>query len=259
MDRQGSAVPAIDKMDLIFELLADSPVGLSQAVISSRLDLPKATVSRMINRLAELGYLDQNHLSSQYSLGAKLLILGNLVNKRLDIASVAAPHLSDLSAATDEMVKLSVMRGDTVYPLRTIESSRAVRITLDSGTVYPPYVGAAGKLLLALTEEGRRYRENILPSIELTARTPYTITDRAVLETVLETIRSEKTAYDRQEESEGIYALAMAVYDSAGAVAAAVSIPFFGDFKSKAEKYRPLLKECVENISRSMGYHSGKR
>lgn len=259
MEKQNSAVPAIDKMDLVFDLLADSPVPLSQAAISGRLNLPKATVSRMINRLSELGYLEQNRENGLYTLGAKLLTLGNVVNKRLDISVIADPYMKELSEEIDEMVKLSIMRGVTVYPLRSFESRKAVRITQDSGTVYPPYIGAAGKLLLALTEEGRNYLNSELHNRNMIAYTPYTITSRDELDRIIGQIRTESIAYDRQEESEGIFAIAMPVYNSNGDIAAALSIPFFGDFDSKVEKYKPLLKKCVNNISRSMGYIKGDK
>jgi len=258
MDKQSSAVPALDKMDLIFNLLARSPEGLSQASIVTDLKLPKATVSRMINRLKELGYLEQNHFTGLYTLGAKLLTLGNIVNRRLDLADLAAPSLKALSEDINEMVKLSIMRGDTVYPLRSFESRRAVRITLDSGTVYPPYIGAAGKLLLALTEEGLNYRRKLLPQIEMKSFTPYTITDKEELQRTLDQISHERIAYDNQEESEGIFAIAMPVYNSFGETVGAVSIPFFGDFRNKAESYRSRLKACTDKISRSMGYEKGK-
>lgn len=258
MEKQNSAVPAIDKMNSIFELLSRSTDPLSQASISSELKLPKATVSRMINRLTELGYLEQNYQTNLYTLGAKLLTLGNIVKGRLDIAVLASPHMKALSLEINEMVKLSVMRGDTVYPLRSFESRKAVRITLDSGTVYPPYIGAAGKLLLALTEEGLEYQKTVLPQLDLQAYTPYTITDKDTLDKTLQQISREKIAYDLQEESEGIYAIAMPVLDSAGNTAGAVSIPFFGDFKEKSESYKDVLKNCVDAISRSMGYEKGK-
>ncbi|MBB6480717.1 IclR family transcriptional regulator [Spirochaeta isovalerica] len=258
MEKQNSAVPALDKMDLIFDLLTRTPEGLSQSVIASELQLPKATVSRMINRLTGQGYLEQDHLTGLYNLGAKLLTLGNIVNQRLDVAALAAPHMKELAREIDEMVKLSIMRGDTVYPLCSFESRKAVRITLDSGTVYPPYIGAAGKLLLALTEEGRLYRQNVLPSIVLKSYSPYTIADKAKLEEVIDRIAVEKIAYDHQEESEGIYAIAMPVFNSLGETAGAVSIPFFGDFESKSENYKSRLKACTDMISRSMGYERGK-
>jgi len=247
-------VPAIDKMNRIFDLLSFENKGLSQASICSKLDLPKATVSRLINTLRGMGYLEQDQSSSLYSLGAKLLALGNIVNKRLDISVISAPIIGKLSNTIDEMIKVSIMRSDVVYPVQCCESTKSIRITLDSGTVFPPYIGAAGKLLLALTEQGKRYTEDHLPHIEMKPYTDYTITDYSKLKSILEQIRINGFAIDNQEESEGIFALAVPVMDSNSDVIAAVSIPFFGDYKSKKEKYLPLLNMCADEISRSMGY-----
>ncbi|MFO7729817.1 MAG: IclR family transcriptional regulator [Spirochaetia bacterium] len=209
MEKLNSAVPAIDKMDSIFDLLARSTDPLSQAYIVSELDLPKAKVFRMINRLTKLGYLEQSYQTNLYTLGAKLLTLGNIVKGRLNIAALASPHMKSLSLEINEMVKLSIMRGDTVYPLRSFASRKAVRITLDSCTVYPPYIGAVGKLLLAMTDEGREYRETVLPPLSIQAFTSHTIIDKDELDKVLIRIADEQVAYDFQEESEGIYAMAM--------------------------------------------------
>lgn len=248
-------VPAIDKMNRIFDLLVTQATGLSQSSICSMLTLPKATVSRLINTLCTMGYLEQDPDSGLYTLGAKLLALGNMVNKRLNISAVASPHIAKLSHTIDELVKLSIMRGDVVYSVMSCESHKAIRITLDSGTVFPPYIGAAGKLLLAMTESGMKYTEDFLPHAELKSNTGHTITDYSVLLKVLEKIRLDGFAIDNQEESEGIFAIARPVYNSNSQVVAAVSIPFFGDFELKKNKYMPLLKICTEEISRSMGYH----
>ena len=247
-------VPAIRKMNQIFDLLASESKGLSQASICSRLALPKATVSRLINTLCSMGYLEQERNSSVYTLSAKLLTLGNIVNQRLDISVISTPHIEKLSHTIDEMVKVSIMRGDVVYPVKSCESTKAIRITLDSGTMFPPYIGAAGKLLLAMTEPGMRYVKDFLPHVNMQPYTEYTITSYTKLTSILENIRTEGFAKDNQEESEGIYALAVPVYDFTGKVTAAISIPFFGDYNNKKKKYLPLLKICAEEISRSMGY-----
>jgi DNA-binding IclR family transcriptional regulator len=191
-------------------------------------------------------------------LGPKLLTLGNIVNKRLDLSTIAGPVIEKLSNTIDEMVKISIMRGDVVYPVKSCESKKAIRITLDSGTVFPPYIGAAAKLLLATTEEGKAYAENTLPYITLEAYTDYTITDQKELSSVLEKIRIDRYAFDNQEESEGIYAIAVPVYNSHNEVIAAISIPFFGDYALKKRKYLPLLQLCAEEISKSMGYVKGE-
>ncbi len=248
-------VPAIEKMNRIFDLLVSESKGLSQASICSQLEMPKATVSRLINTLCGMGYLEQDTTGGFYSLGAKLLALGNIVNQRLDISVISAAFIEKLSQTTDEMVKVSILRGDVVYPVQSCESKKAIRITLDSGTVFPPYIGAAGKLLLAMTAQGTRYTEDFLPYVKIKSFTEYTITDYEKLLESIEEIKTQGYAVDLQEESEGIYAIALPVFDSQSDVIAAVSIPFFGDFELKKEKYMPLLKICTEEISKSMGYH----
>ena len=253
MAEKNNDVPAINKMNLIFDLLASEPKGLSQSSICNNLNLSKATVSRLINTLSGMGYLEQSGNGGTFMLGPKLLSLGNIVNKRLDISVISAPVIEKLSNQIDEMVKVSVMRGDVVYPVQSCESKKAIRITLDSSTVFPPYIGAAGKLLLALSYEGQRYYEHTLPTARLVANTEKTVTDRSVLENILEEIKISHIAYDKQEESDGIYAIASPVYDSNSHVIAAVSIPFFGDFESKKKKYLPLLEQCTNEISRNMG------
>lgn len=258
MAEKNKNVPAIDKMNLIFDLLATEAKGLSQSSISSRLNLPKATVSRQINTLCCMGYLEQEYKSGLYTLGAKLLALGNIVNSRLDLSVLSAPHIEELSTTIEEMVKVSIMRGDAVYPIASCESSKAIRITLDSGTVFPPYIGAAAKLLLALSRDGKKYSSEFLPYVPLKSYTAYTITDLNELNLILDEIRTSRVAFDNQEESEGIYAIAVPVYNSDSEVIAAVSIPYFGDHKSKKNKYLPLLQICAENISKSMGYIKGE-
>ena len=257
MAEKNGEVPAINKMNMVFDLLASETKGLSQASVCSRLDLPKATVSRLINTLTTMGYLEQPGNNSLYTLGPKLLALGNIVNKRLDISLISAPIIETLSHTIDEMVKVSIIRGDVVYPVQSCESQKAMRITLDSGTVFPPYIGAAGKLLLALTDLGKLYTGNYLPYVEMKSFTDYTITNYGKLLESIKEIEVNGYAVDLQEESEGIYAIALPVYDSHSLVVAAVSIPFFGDFEHKKNKYMPLLKICTEEISRSMGYKEG--
>ncbi|MGL1891209.1 MAG: IclR family transcriptional regulator [Spirochaetaceae bacterium] len=255
MVEKNSDVPAINKMNLIFNLLASEHNSLSQTAICTKLDLSKATVFRLLNTLVSMGYIEQDEKTGFYSLGAKLLTLGNIVNKRLDLNTVATPLIEKLSDSLDEMVKISIMRGDVVYLLNSAESKKAMRITLDSATVFPPYIGAAAKLLLAMTPEGQSYQLETLSNIKIKKYTDYTVTNITELKKILRVIEDDAVAFDYQEESEGIYAIAAPIYDSRGVVIAAVSIPFFGDYKQKTEKYMPLLKKCAEQISQLLGYH----
>ncbi len=254
MIEKSSDVPAINKLNLIFDLLASEHRGLSQAAICTKLNLPKATVSRLINTLHGMGYLEQDSKEGTYSLGAKLLMLGNIVNQRLNLNTISKPYLEKLSDSISEMVKLSIIRGDLIYPIITIESKKSIRITLDSGTVFPPYIGAAGKVLLSLSSAGQEYKKNVLPFTELKKYTENTVSDLKELYSLLDQIVLDGYSCDKEEESTGIFAIAAPIYDSNSQVIAAVSIPFFGDYEKKKSKYLPLLLNCAQEISRAIGY-----
>ncbi|MBN2618128.1 MAG: IclR family transcriptional regulator [Spirochaetales bacterium] len=255
MEEKNGDVPAIIKMNQVFDLLAKEHRSLSQAEISTQLDMPKATVSRLINTLNTMGYIEQDSKSGYYSLGAKLLTLGSIVNKRLNLTNIAYPFIEKLSAQINEMVKVSIIRGDIIYPIASIESKKPMRITLDTGSVFTPNIGAAGKLLLALTPEGENYLANTLPYLELTKLTNNTITNIDEIAKYIEEIKTQEYSIDNQEESDGIYAVAAPIKNSDGKVIAALSIPFFGDFNVKKEKYLPLVITCAKDISKAMGFH----
>ncbi len=250
---QLSPVPAIDKMDLIFRCLSGSDAKLTQSEICVKTGLAKATVSRLVNSLQERGYLEQS--ASGFSLGPKLMVLGARAERGLDIASAAGPHIASLSGKIEEMVKVSVLRSGRVYPVASCESPSPIRITLDAGTVFPPHIGAAGKLLLALSREGQRYRQGLDDGSSLEARTPFSITSLSELDLAIEKVKENGIASDYQEETLGIYAVAAPVFNSRSEVIAALSVPFFGDFEQKRNDYMPLAVSCADDISRSMGYH----
>jgi DNA-binding IclR family transcriptional regulator len=253
MESGNSDVPAIEKMDAVLSVLLDQRRGMTQAEICIETSLAKASVSRLVNALQVRGYLEIE--DGRISLGPKLILLGGAASRRVDLVERSRAKIKALSEEIREMVKLSVLRGSAVFPLLTCESPDPIRITLDSGSHFPPYIGAAGKLLLALSEEGFRYLDEVLPTVSMRTHTDFSITDHGQLLAALDDIRSRGFATDLQEETPGIYAIAAPIYDAGSRVIAALSIPFFGDFDDKTRRYLPLLQQYAAEISVSLGHH----
>lgn len=227
--------------------------GLSLSDVCRRLELPKATVSRMLAYLTELGYLNSDTGNNSYSLGPQLIALGNHAKRRIDLKILAHPYLTDLSQTTRETVKLSVLRNDTVYVIDTIDSPRSMRIVVDQGAFFPPHIGAAGKLLLAFQDD-----EQISAYLKkpLDAFTDRTIVEAAALKAALTEIRERGFARDNEEESLGIKAFAAPVRDELGVVIGAVSIPFLANVYNEDRERRLLkdLKAASAAISSAIGY-----
>ena len=144
-------VPAVEKADQIFSFLMGQPEGSSLKEISSTLDIPKSTAHRLLVSLTALDYIEHDSHSGRFSLGPKLLSLSRAAERRLNLNRIAAPYLEELAEKSRETVKLSVIRHEKIYVISTVLSPRKMKITVESGTVFPPHIGAAGKTALRIT------------------------------------------------------------------------------------------------------------
>ena len=242
-------VPAIAKADAIFSYLEESRDGAYLKEISTDLHIPKSTAHRILTTLLSLHYVEIDTHTSKYALGPKFLAIARTVEKRLSLNRVAHPFMQELSLDVLETVKLSVLRDGKVYVIYSVESPRKMKITVESGTVFPPHVGAAGKLLLAYADEEEQ--EQILKG-PLDTFTGNTIASPQLLRSTLQKIREIGFSRDKEEETAGISALAFPVYDSADHVRGAVSIPYLTALRKEEELFSPL-RTCALQISRALG------
>jgi len=244
-------VPAIEKANMIFSFLMQHPEGASLKETSTILGIPKSTAHRLLISLSELDYIEHDTHSGHFFLGPKLLSLSRAAERRLNINRISTPYLEELSTRTRETVKLSIIRHQKVYVINTVLSPRIMKITVESGTIFPPHIGAAAKLLLSSLpdEEIDEYLEQ-----ELEEYTVNSVTDKGMLKEEISVIRAEGVARDRQEETIGISGIAAPVRDAFGGIVAAVSIPFLSALRTEEELLPPLM-ECVDGISRRLGFY----
>ncbi len=250
-------VPAVAKTHAILNYMISHDTAVTLSEISTVLDLPKTTVFRLLNSLTKLSYLEYASESGRYSLGPFLITLGYHAKKRIDIKQTAHQYMKELSKDTRETVKLSIYRNNTIFVIDSVESPRDMRITVEAGTMFPPHVGAAGKLLLA------NQKDTILSAYlsgHLKKLTKYTITNPLLLEKTLESIRNGEISQDNEEESPGIRAVASPIYDESGQVIAAISIPFISSMYSDNEIDLLITKltQCTESISKIIGFRGKK-
>ena len=62
---------------MILDGLGEFPQGLSFGDLSTKVDLPKGTIHRLLSTLAFLDYVRQDAETKKYNLGFKLVELGN--------------------------------------------------------------------------------------------------------------------------------------------------------------------------------------
>jgi DNA-binding IclR family transcriptional regulator len=131
---------------------ADGPIGVHQ--IARQSGLPISTVHRLVNLIADDGFVQYEADTRLYSPGAQLHRLTAMLWSS-GPAVVAQPILDDLSKKFDETVVLFLYLPDqlAISPIAKAEGTRALRYVFDMNVPIQMAWGASGKSILAHLDE----------------------------------------------------------------------------------------------------------
>ncbi len=223
--------------------------GLSLGQIAKQLELPRSTVQRIVDALDAENFVVAASPTARVKLGPALVRIASSV--RFRIVEVARPYMERLSGATGETVDLSVMDQDKLVFLDQVPGSHRLRAVSAMGVSFPLHCSANGKALLAALDEAQLSR--VKRRLKLSAHTANTITSWKRLSAELDTVRKEGVAYDREEHSAGICAVAAVVRGPAGDLAA-ISIPTPTQrFDGMESKLKSSLIECCGQVQQVLG------
>jgi DNA-binding IclR family transcriptional regulator len=207
-------------LDLI-TALEDGPQTLGVLAASSHLS--KGTAHRLLATLASARLVIQDPATATYALGPGCFaILDAVAHGAGGLDVLARSILAELSASTAETVALYVRAGPQRVCVAQAPSPQPVRYTAHLGMENPVNTGAMGKVLLAFSDP--RERREILDRLPLRAWTPASITDRPALERELDAIVARGFATSRGEQSVGVAAISVPVFDPDRRVLAALSV-----------------------------------
>jgi len=249
--KPNNLVQTIERASLILDILGLNPHGTSIRDLSAKIKLPKGTTHRLLSSLSYFGYVRQDPKSRDYSLGFKLVELGNLLLSQLDLRKEAEPYLRDLAEKTKETVHMVVLdRSEVVYieKMETPHHTSGLRMASRIGYRNPAHSCAVGKTLLAdLPEENLTH---FIGDVELSRRTENTITDPIQLRGHLRPFRPE-------ENEKGIRCVAAPIRDEGGRAIAALSISgpaFRVTRKLVQESLKKEVMEAALRISQQLGF-----
>lgn len=248
-------VQAVARTLRILEVLAsEGELGLTN--LATRVGVHKSTLYRFMCTLCDLGYARRDPDTERFSLRLKIFEIGASVYARLDLVKLASPCLERLSSATQETVHLAILDDGQLVYLSKIESTRALRVSMQSrvGMTAPAYCTGVGKVLLAWAEIG--FLEGYLKRCQFVPFTEKTIPDRLRLAAELQTIRNRGWAVDDEEHEYGVRCVAAPVREKGGEVVAALSIagPTVRMGPDRLESVRTLVCEAAEEISAALGH-----
>lgn len=254
-------VQTIERVSQILDILGQSPQGISIRELSTKINLPKGTIHRLLSSLLHFGYVRQDPKTRNYFLGFKLVELGNLLLGQLDLRKEAEPFLRDLAKGTNETVHMVVMDRDEVVYIEKVEFEQnpgGLRMASRIGLRNPIHSCAVGKVLLAdFSDEAL---DHFLRGKNLLRRTENTMTDPVQLREHLKLVRKQGFAIDDEENERGIRCIAAPICNEVGRVVAAISIsgPAFRVTKKVIqESLKKEVMETANHISQRLGFREG--
>jgi DNA-binding IclR family transcriptional regulator len=196
-------------------------LGASQ--VAERAHLAKSTAHRILNVLADSGYIERT--GDRYRLGRAIFELGQLVpGCRPRKRTPAMPFLMDLYESTHTTVHLAILDGTDVLYLQKIYGSHTIALPTRVGGRVPALCTSLGKAILAFSDPATRDAVLAAPVPRLTART---VVNPQHLRAALDRFQASGFAEDNEGTVLGARCLAAPIFaDDSGFATAAVSISY---------------------------------
>ncbi|WP_347554204.1 IclR family transcriptional regulator [Robbsia sp. KACC 23696] len=203
-----TTVNSVEHAIRLVELLAVSENGLGVSQMAQSLDLPRATVYRLLKTLAQREWVIQEDKTYRLSFRLAGLFHGVGAGAGAALAARMTPLLHRLVDKTGETAHFAALDGDRVVYLAKVDSPHPIRMFSEIGWRGPLHASGAGKVLLAGTDAAFLSR---ICDQGLERFTRQTIVEKEKLEEALARIREQGYALDAEELIDGLTCVAVPV------------------------------------------------
>jgi DNA-binding IclR family transcriptional regulator len=226
-------VASVQRAVAILNELGDAGSELGTNEIARRTGINVSTISRILATLTSGGLVEHVPATGRYRLGLGILRLAKAVHERLDIRSLARPHLAELASRTRETATLSVPGEHEAVTLDFVQSPLSVRSVAEVGRTSAAHATAVGKVFLA--------HGGTPPSDSLNTYTERTIVDPAVLDAEVARAGERGWAQALGEREEDLNAVAAPVLSGTGTLVAILGV------QGPAARFNPrAMQRAVE-------------
>ncbi len=253
MDTKYNFIQSVGRAFSILEQFSSDERALGVTNIAKRVGLHKSTCFGLLHTLQQLGYIQHDAESGQYSLGLKAFELGQAYIGGMDLRNVTHPFLLEVVERTKETVHLVVPEGRRAVYIDKVEAPHAMSISSRIGQEASLHCTAVGKVLLAHMRDDDRAK---VVSEGLQRFTQQTITDEDQLREHLQRVRECGYAIDDQEREVGLRCVAAPIFNARKQAVAAISICGTSPriTREKLDELSQIIKESAQEISRLLGY-----
>jgi IclR family transcriptional regulator, acetate operon repressor len=249
----GGGVQSLTRGLTLLEQLADSEGGISLTEISQRASLAPSTAHRLLNTLADMGFVFQAPDSGLWYIGLKTYRVGCAFVSNRDFVGESHAYLRKLMEQSGETANLSIIDGTHVCFIAQVQCHEVMRMLVRLGSRLPAHASGSGKAILSALPEDELaifFRESKLQKL-----TQKTTTDVDQLRLQFGAIRARGYSYDDEENALGLRCVAAPIYDEysepLGAISLAGPIARLSD--ERILKLGPLVAHTAREITEKLG------
>jgi len=224
-------------------LAAQGPLPLSD--LARELGLPKSTIHRICTVLVDRSWAVRDE-HGRFQLGIRALAMTAAAGD-LPIVTAFRTVAADLLTRHNETVCLAVLDGDESVYIAIEETSHPVRLITRVGSRTPAFASASGRVILA-----GRPQSHIDASFggrPLVTPTGRRLNGLAELRAILDGVRRDGYAENRDETAIGLYAASVPIRNAAGAILAALTV-CIPTSRLDSERRRALVEDLVASGER---------
>lgn len=241
---------ATDRSLAMIDLVLSADTPLNAKIIGAYLDLPKATVHRLLGSLEGKGLIVKEPLSGGYVAGPALCDMAFKILRKSAASADRYSILSDLAAKVGETCNLGILDGREARYINRIEASYfPLKLDFRPGSRVPLYCSAMGKIFLSQMPEKTFHR--YLFAVDRTPFTPTTLVLETDLRAGIDGVKQNGYALDDEEYIAGVNCLSVAV-PAAGAkhlIAIAIQAPKSRKNLTDLMAYLPLLQGAAVKLA----------
>jgi DNA-binding IclR family transcriptional regulator len=222
-------IQSLARADAILEVLATGPrAGRRLRDIATAMRLAPSTVATLLESLVALSLAEKIASSGHYRLGRRLLKLGRIVEKQVDLLELGRPGIIRLCQTTGETVNLLVPSATTMVVAESLKGDVILKTSALKGAGLPVRGTASGKCFRAFGGGAP---------------------DRELAE-----IRRLGYATEEDEFQPGVIAVAVPILDEQGRMLGTLSIhgPSHRFTVRRAARLGSLLKQEARRITASL-------
>ncbi len=246
-------IQSVDRAARILHELGSGSPTLGVTELGARLGLAKPTVHGLLRTLEQSGLVSQDVATGRYSLGPRVLQLGNAYLAGSELRARSMLRAGALARQVDEAVWVSVLVDDAVMVVHhEFRPDDAVQI-LEVGATIPWHACALGHAMVAALPDGE---VDTLLEQPLRALTGRTRTSPEALRKALGTVLDKGFAVENQEANVGDGGIAAAIFDHGGRAVGSLGVVGPAERLLQRQAKARLSRAVVETaraVSRDLG------